>query len=280
MYEDPDLYYEERKKSRENSSHHSIESQSVNESFALAVESDIAFKILGSVPSEVEIHLHQSGIKSLTYFNSVTFVANFIVNSWLGRESSLPDIDVFIDVIKEEHVLCTVPVIFSSFRTMRKFQIETMKSYNVLKEMIMICLTQSQFRHNVSVPMDLINLANTYYFSEILEGEEEEKEKRVYLMEGIKEHKIFEMLEFWEGFLLRGIDISRKTFDYDLSKRSGKDFLKEINDSFFNIAMMMKEIVTNQEKIFQLLGSYFQAYKLPKSGLEKLTSIIKGKITD
>lgn len=210
----------------------------------------------------------------------MTFVANFIVNSWLGRESSLPDIDVFIDVIKEEHVLCTVPVIFSSFRTMRKFQIETMKSYNVLKEMIMICLTQSQFRHNVSVPMDLINLANTYYFSEILEGEEEEKEKRVYLMEGIKEHKIFEMLEFWEGFLLRGIDISRKTFDYDLSKRSGKDFLKEINDSFFNIAMMMKEIVTNQEKIFQLLGSYFQAYKLPKSGLEKLTSIIKGKITD
>lgn len=252
----------------------------MNESLAMAVEHDIACRILGSIPSEVEIHLAQSGINCHTYFGSVTFVANFIVNSFLCRKPNLTDFDVFIDIIKQEHILSTIPVIFSTFRKMRIFEIEKLEGYEALTEMIMICLTESQNIYNVAVPMDLINLANTYYFGK--NEENDETKKRLYLMESVKSHEIFKKPEFWEGFLLRGVDISRKTFDFNnySGSHNERDFLKEISDSFFNIAMMMKEIVTNQKQIYQLLSNYFKAYKLPKSSFEKLKGVIKGKILD
>lgn len=283
LYSNPELYDEERAKSRENTETISIsDTQSINESFALATESGIAGRIFGDVPSEVEIHLANSGIKCSNYFNSITFVTNYIVNSWLGNDHCLSDTDTFIQLIKEDHILHTISSIFTCFKKMSIYQIEEEKGYNQVKEIFLMCLTQSQIKYNVIVPIELINIANTYYFPVTEIGGEEVK--RIYLMEGIKEHSIFKQLEFWEGYLLRIIDVSRKTYDFSSPSKKSEDskrqFRERINDCFFGIAMRMKEIVSDEQQIFQLLGNYFKAYKLDKSGLEKLKMVISGKISD
>lgn len=62
--------------------------------------------------------------------------------------------------------------------------------------MTMMCLSQAMLNFNVSVPLELINMAGTYYqtlpFSQVEKnGKVVEKTKKVYLMEGIKGHKLF-----------------------------------------------------------------------------------------
>lgn len=124
-------------------------------------------------------------------------MANLVANAWLGNESSLPDTDLFIDMLKNKSVYLTLPVILESFSGTSMLRIENRGGYKVISEIIMMCLTESGLQFDVQVPIQLLNISKKYYcLKKDTDGEdmilaEPSPKDFVYLIEEIKRHKLW-----------------------------------------------------------------------------------------
>ena len=118
--------------------------------------------------------------------------------------------------------------------------------------MIMICLTQAVANFNVSVPLELINMTGTYYQTleiNLIQDDKKvvKKSKKIYLMDKIKDHKVFKSLDFWQACLIYSIAESKDGYDfhdvrYSIEQSIVKSgYVNQVVNNFMTLSMHMKE---------------------------------------
>lgn len=224
------------------------------------------------VPPELRKYLNKQGKSATEYLNQICMVISVVVNAWAGEAPANKDLDKFITSLKQTEVLLSFPQILQNFRKLKKFEI-TKSGFKTVVEMTMICLTECNNNFNVTVPLELINMAGTYY-KLISDG------KKVYLLDGIKNHKIYQLKDFWEACLLWSISDSKENYDFHDVRYSietvhvKNGFVDQIVNNFMTISMYMKEYSRSKETVMELMTEYIKKYRLPEKRLGRIWTFL------
>lgn len=232
-------------------------------------KSDICYQILGKdVSSEIRNYINKNGKSTTEFLNQLCSVISMLINAWKGKSPSTLDLDYFITNTKNSEILLSFPQILQNFRQIKEFEI-TKSGYKTVVEMTMICLTECNNSYNVTVPMELINMAGTYF--KVTDGG-----SKVYILDGIKNHKIYQMKDFWEACLLWSISNSKENYDFhderfSVETRYVKDgYMDQLVNNFLAIAMHMKEYSRSKETVLEIMNEYSTRYKLSKEKQERI----------
>ena len=140
-----------------------------------------------------------------------------MIKAWKGQKIAGYELDQYFTAIKNPLFFLCFPKMMQSFRKLNTFKVES-QFVRIILDMLLMCLSQAALNFNVSVPLELINMAGTYYHLEkyTVVGEDgiKEKTKKVYLMNGIKDHKIFKNFDFWHASLIYTIAESKDGYDF------------------------------------------------------------------
>lgn len=253
-------------------------------------ESELGSKIFGDLPLKVESGLEELEIRAQDFENTIGLLANAMVSAWKGKSVSGYEMEQFFTAIKNPVFFLSFPKMLQSFRKFNSFKIES-KSFKIIADMILMCLTQANLNFNVSVPLELINMAGTYYHFEEPDPHKKEnpskekvkaktKTKKVYLMKGIQNHKIFKNFDFWYASLIYTNTESKEGYDfhdvrYSVDQSIVKSgFLNQVTNNFMTMGMHMKEFHLDSRQVIQFMGSNIRSYKLPKSAVERLKTFL------
>lgn len=194
-----------------------------------------------------------------------------IICSWNGFPITQQEIQFLLDFTKNQLILFLVPLIFQSMRKIKKFVLKE-KGYESICEIIMICLTESLRQFNTDVPKELLKISNSYHIKK--------EDKKIYLLEIVKKHSIWQDFKFWECCLLENIAISRKNYSYS---DKAKDFEAEIvNDNYREIisnnicslALQILDLTEKNEIPKRFVEIFFEKYKLGEKRLQKVYKIL------
>lgn len=109
-------------------------------------------------------------------------------------------------------------------------------------------------RRNVSIPLNLLNIASTYYMKD-------DEEKPVFLMDGIKHHAIFNVdVKFWEAAIMYKNLNLKPSQDGQAMKQS--QFHEAISQNVLSIAFHMNDIFKDKRIIREVSTKYLTDYKL------------------
>lgn len=236
--------------------------------------SDVGYQILGKdIKKDVRKFLNLQKKSATIYLNRLCSATSMLVNAWKGKEPSATDLDQFITYIKSSEMLLSFPHILEAFRKLKEFEINK-SGFKTVVELTMIMLTECSNTFNVSVPLGLINMAGTYY--KIVSGN-----KKVYIMDGIKNHKLYQSRDFWEACLLWKITTSKEGYDFhdvrfSVESRVVQDgFIDQIVGCFLTIAMHMNEFGRKKDTVFAILAEFVRRYKLPSRKAESIFDYLR-----
>ena len=91
------------------------------------------------------------------------------VKSWFGKADNVSEFNLFINAIKSELYYRAFPLVIECFRKFGDYEISP-EAYTQLSDLMMIVLTESGLKYDVSTPSTLMNMANTYFMKEQPEG--------------------------------------------------------------------------------------------------------------
>lgn len=241
--------------------------------------SDVGYQILGKdVEKGVRSLLNKQKKSATIYLNRLCSATSMLVNAWKGRGPSAQDLDHFITYIKNSEILLSFPHILEAFRKLKEFEINK-SGFKTVVELIMIMLTECSNTFNVVVPLGLINMAGTYY--KIVSGN-----KKVYIMDGIKNHKLYQNRDFWEACLLWKITSSKEGYDFHDVRFSVEShvvqdgFIDQLVGCFLTIAMHMQEFGRKKETVFEIIKEYIKKYRLPSRKAESIFDYLKVTFAD
>lgn len=83
----------------------------------------------------------KSSTKADSYLDRITFIARKMINIWFGRETSLENFNMFVDLLKEKAYLISFPFMLESFRKMNCFELDP-NGYQPFCELILASLTE------------------------------------------------------------------------------------------------------------------------------------------
>lgn len=136
---------------------------------------------------------------------------------------------------------------------------------------MMIVLTQSSVNYDVSTPLTLINMSNTYY-KEAQEGH------KSYLREEIREHGIFKKRRFWETALLWKIEECHKSFDFGRKSIAGqilsKSYKSKLGNVFLGMAFIMKNFNLSKQNSEEVLYNYYFALALSEDCFKNVKKVL------
>lgn len=261
----------------------------------------ISSELKKAFKAKIKPILEKHSTSSKLFLNSIKILTKVILCCWHGEPASSHEIRFIIDYTKNKLILFLIPVIFQSLRKMGRFTLNQ-NGYDSLCEIIMICLSESYKYYITEVPRELLKIANSYHmvvsYSEIGEeksvlDEESEKEEddsvkiekgkseKIYLLEKIRGHNIWQDFKFWECCLLENISSSKKNYDFHDKDKSieiyiVQDGYKEIvMSNILSLAMQIYDVTGKGEMAERLVEKYFQAYRLPDESYMKIYSALK-----
>jgi hypothetical protein len=304
IWENPDEYKEEMIKEEKEISvelsqslasqdFNQLEPEDITKSYIRSLERDkkpffyksnLGKKVAKRISPEVKAYLQKINLPESDYLNGICLMSNMLVCAWKGEQARGQDLDQFIDLLKHPLYFLTFPTLFQSFRKLNSFEISK-NGFKSVSEMVMICLTECSNLLNVTVPLELVNMAGTYFMREP-QASEAQRGKKVYLLEGIKSHKIFKNMEFWECCLMYMIAESKRSYDFHDVRYSvdanvvQNGFLSQIVNNFMTVAMHMKDFEADKEKVLELMNRYLNKYKVPDRAVGRLRTYMMSEFVE
>ena len=135
-----------------------------------------------------------------------------------------------------------------------KVQEELLKNSNKKLESLMLILSQTYYK--------IIN------------------EKKIYLLEAIKKHELYNRMEFWKSFIINKIE---EEFKIKRNFESKKDTIIHLTDQkkedivitkLFPFSELLKEYDISKDKIIDLVNQIFEKYKCSENQKEKIFAFI------
>jgi hypothetical protein len=83
----------------------------------------------------------KSSAKADIFLDRVTFIARKLVSIWFGKEISLEQFNIFVDLLKEKAYLMSFPILLESFRRLGYFEIDR-NGFQPFCELILACLSE------------------------------------------------------------------------------------------------------------------------------------------
>ena len=253
------------------------------------LKSKLGPRITGEVPKRIKASLNKEGASSTEYSNGLCLMTYLLIKAWKGQKDDITNsqMDQFINYSKNPALQLSFPDILQGFRKKNSFHIPE-ESFEVVCELIMICLTECFNHFNITTPLHLVNLSGTY-FSEKKppkapavggSGKAGSKGKKVYLQDGVCQHKLFQRLDFWEACLLYSVSESKQKYDFHLETQSidsgliQDGFKSKIFGNFVSLAMFMKDFGVPKVDIGRLMYEYLDRYKMSEEFTHKLQTYI------
>ena len=118
----------------------------------------------------------------------------------------------------------------------------------------------------------MLILSQTYY--KIING------KKIYLLEAIKKHELYNRMEFWKSFIINKIE---EEFKIKRNFESKKDTIIHLTDQkkedivitkLFPFSELLKEYDISKDKIIDLVNQIFEKYKCSENQKEKIFAFI------
>lgn len=79
--------------------------------------------------------------KADIYLDRITFIARKMINIWYGKQTSVENFNMFVDMLKEKAYLISFPVMLESFRRMNCFELDPI-GYQPFCELMLASLTE------------------------------------------------------------------------------------------------------------------------------------------
>ena len=83
----------------------------------------------------------KSPSKADSFLDRVTFIARKLVSIWFGKEITIEQFNMFVDLLKEKAYLISFPILLESFRKLGYFEIDK-NGFQPFCELMLACLTQ------------------------------------------------------------------------------------------------------------------------------------------
>lgn len=83
----------------------------------------------------------KSSTKADQFLDKATFIARKLVSIWFGKEISIEQFNMFVDLLKEKAYLLSFPILVESFRKLGYFEIDR-SGYQPFCELLLACLTE------------------------------------------------------------------------------------------------------------------------------------------
>lgn len=83
----------------------------------------------------------KSPSKADSFLDRVTFIARKLVNIWFGKDITIEQFNMFVDLLKEKAYLISFPILLESFRKLGYFEIDR-NGFQPFCELILACLTE------------------------------------------------------------------------------------------------------------------------------------------
>lgn len=193
------------------------------------------------VPPTVQCRMDLLGIRKKSYISSISFVANLLANAWHGKDGSVKDTNILIDSLKDLHVFLSIPLILETFEREGLYEIETLGGYKIICEILLMCLTESSIKFNLTVPLKILEISKKYFYCEqnvhsdldnIL-GSMGDSNRRD-LLDSLVKHKLWKDPNFWEASLVLKITELKKS--PGVVTLSGQEVQEKIGDLVYSIA--------------------------------------------
>lgn len=83
----------------------------------------------------------KSPSKADSFLDRATFIARKLVNIWFGKDITIEQFNLFVDLLKEKAYLISFPILLESFRKLGYFEIDR-NGFQPFCELILACLTE------------------------------------------------------------------------------------------------------------------------------------------
>ena len=151
------------------------------------------------------------------------------------------------------------------------------KLINDLAEIINCILEYEEKEKDLNTALACITLGQTFYYEKV--NKYSNKADKRYLIEGIKENKWLNTIEFWEGII--NLMIQKEVEKSEDIKNNEKDKKKVFNQivytQLFNYTNNMLEFNINKNDINTLVENISQKYQLKKEDFDNIINNINKK---
>lgn len=222
-------------------------------------------------------YLRADVAKSLLVKNSTTpealldrlaFMGRKISQLWIGNDITVEQFNHFSELLRDKNYLVSFPYMLETFRKLGQFQMHH-NGFKKFCDLFRVCLSQSNNAKTVSIPLNLLTLASTYYTTKP-DG------RVVYVIQGIVSHSIFQNPKFWEVCILFNIFTMRNHSD---KKRNNSpkqtNFITQIVANIIAVAFHMDEILKDKNIIKQVCCRFMNLYKLTENQACDLISYLQ-----
>ena len=147
------------------------------------------------------------------------------------------------------------------------------KLINDLAEIINCILEYEEKEKDLNTALACITLGQTFYYEKV--NKYSNKADKRYLIEGIKENKWLNTIEFWEGII--NLMIQKEVEKSEDIKNNEKDKKKVFYTQLFNYTNNMLEFNINKNDINTLVENISQKYQLKKEDFDNIINNINKK---
>ena len=207
-------------------------------------------------------------ILDMNYFNCMAYLIYICKKAWETGQVEVWEFSKLVDSLRDPRIFIVIVHIVGAFRLNNQEELAP-ASYQAMAEIFLIVLNQGSQTYNSEVISSIVNYANSYYKSET--------GGRVYLMEGIRKHRVLALSDFWIGQTLNRVCRMRKEEKAGKTDQGTlrKNLVEAIGNVFLSSAFEMLSLGLAKGVVEEALVPLLGLFKLPDKQMVALQAFIK-----